>query len=85
MRPEIAIDDSEEIGYDPVEGALAFDRLLTIQEVCELLNVSKAYIYYLTSQKKIPHMKMMGHLRFRRREIDKWVVEQEVRIGDKET
>jgi excisionase family DNA binding protein len=67
------------------EGAAASDRLHTLQEVCELLNVSKSYVYYLTHQKKIPHIKMMGHLRFRRRDICEWVEEQEVRIGDKET
>lgn len=81
----ITFDDSEEIGYDPDEGASAFDRLLTLQELCELLNVTKAYVYRLTSGKKIPHIKLMGHLRFRRREIEDWLAEQEVRIADTET
>ena len=53
--------------------------LLTLQEVCELLKVSKAYIYSLTHQKKIPHIKMMGRLRFRRSDIDDWLARQEVR------
>jgi excisionase family DNA binding protein len=81
----ITIDGIEKIGYHSDEGAAASDRLLTIQEVCELLNVSKSYVYRLTSEKKIPHIKLMGHLRFRRQEIDSWVSEQEVRIADKET
>ena len=58
------------------------DRLLTVQEVCELLKVSKAYIYWLTHQKKIPFIKMQGHLRFRKSAIDDWLRAQEVRSGD---
>ena len=64
--------------YSHVEGA----DLLTLTEVCELLKVSKAYIYSLTHQKRIPHIKMSGHLRFRRSDIDNWLTEQEVRSAD---
>ena len=63
-----------------LEGS-ADDKLLTIQEVCELLKVSRSYIYWLTHQKKIPHIKMMGHLRFRHSDIDNWLRAQEVRSG----
>jgi excisionase family DNA binding protein len=55
------------------------DRLLTIQEVCELLRVKKTYVYWLTYQKKIPDIKMQGHLRFRQSAIDEWLDSQEVR------
>ncbi len=58
------------------------DELLTVQEVCELLKVSKAYIYWLTHQRKIPYIKMHGHLRFRQSAIDGWLRAQEVRNGD---
>ncbi len=58
------------------------DKLLTTQEVCELLKISKGYLYWLTHQKKIPHIKMQGHLRFRKSAIDSWLREQEVRSGD---
>ena len=71
------IDDAEEIGYHDAEG-----DILTLKEVCELLKVRKSYIYSLTHQKKIPHIKMMGHLRFRRSEIDDWLAEREVRSAD---
>lgn len=79
MKHQIAIDGSREIGYDS-EGATD-DRLLTIEEVCELLKVSKGYIYWLTHQRKIPFIKMQGHLRFRWSDIDSWLREQEVRSG----
>ena len=70
---QIAVDDIKEIGYHSSEGA----DLLTLQEVCELLKVTKAYVYSLMHQKKIPHIKMQGHLRFRRSDIDDWLREQE--------
>ena len=56
------------------------DRLLTTQEVCELLKVSKTYIYWLTHQRKIPYIKMQGHLRFRQSDIDEWLRSQKVEV-----
>jgi excisionase family DNA binding protein len=61
------------------------ERLLTAPEVCELLQIKRSYLYFLTSQKKLPHIKMLGHLRFRLSDIRDWVRSQEVRIGSKET
>ena len=55
------------------------DRLLTVRELCELLKVRKTYVYWLTHQKRIPHIKMQGHLRFRQSAIDQWLKSQEVR------
>lgn len=65
-----------------VERKQATEKLLTVQEICELLKVPRTYIYWLTHQKKIPYIKMQGHLRFKRSAIDDWLKEQEVRIGD---
>ena len=67
-------------GLEGVNSAAVTNRLLTTQEVCELLKVSKAYIYWLTHQKRIPYIKMQGHLRFRQSDIDEWLMSQEVRI-----
>ena len=55
------------------------DELLTVQEICNLLKVPKTYIYSLTHQRKIPHIKMHGRLRFRQSDIDEWLRLQEVR------
>ena len=57
------------------------DKLLTVQEICELLKVKKSYVYWLTHQKKIPYIKMMGHLCFRQSDIDEWLDEQEIRTN----
>lgn len=56
----------------------AIDRLLTVQEISELLKVPKSYVYWLTHQKKIPHLKIQGHLKFRQSHIDEWLNSQEV-------
>ena len=84
------IDTLNQIGYPLHEAKMegkkmsaeqGKDKLLTVQEVCELLEVSKNYIYWLTHKQKIPHIKMQGHLRFRRSAIDNWLMAQEVRSG----
>jgi excisionase family DNA binding protein len=58
------------------------DRLLTIDELCKLLNLPKSSVYYLTHQKKIPFMKICRKLRFRESVINKWLESQEVCDGD---
>ena len=67
-------------GLEGVNSAAVSNRLLTTQEVCELLKVSKTYIYWLTHQKKIPYIKMQGHLRFRQSDIDEWLRSQKVEV-----
>ncbi len=57
------------------------DKLLTGQEIRELLKVKKSYVYWMTYQKKTPYIKMMGHLRFRKSAIDEWLNSQEIRIS----
>ena len=56
------------------------EKLLTVQEICELLKVPKSYVYYLIHSKSIPHFKINnGHLRFRQSHIEEWLESQEVR------
>ena len=78
----ITIDGIEEIGYHSGE-----DAILTGQEVCELLKIKQSYLYWLTSESRIPHYKIHGHLRFRRAAIEDWLRshEREVHIVSKET
>jgi len=61
--------------------------LLTVTEVCELLKIKRSYLYSMTHRRAIPHIRMLGQLRFRRRDIDEWLrsQEQEVRIVGSET
>ena len=57
------------------------EKLLTTKDICELLSITKPYLYYLTHSKMIPHFKINGHLRFRQSHIEKWLESQEVRTN----
>lgn len=90
---EICIDEKGKNDYhsgvpilegEEVSTEAGIDKLLTVQEVCELLRVKKNYVYWLTHQKKIPFIKMQGHLRFRQSAIDEWLDLQEVASAGKE-
>lgn len=49
------------------------EKFLDIDEVCQMLKLKKSYIYLLTHEKKIPHYKVNGHLRFRLSDIEEWI------------
>ena len=74
----IDYEDYDRSGITGTEGEAAVDRLLTVQEICNLLRVRKTYVYSLTHQRKIPHIKIQGQLRFRQSAIDEWLRSQEV-------
>ena len=59
---------------------IRLERLLTVQDMSSLLGVKNSYVYYLTHRKRIPHLKIHGHLRFRESDIDGWLQSQEVHI-----
>jgi excisionase family DNA binding protein len=80
MKDDIEILGKTGYHVTEVERKPATEKLLTVQEICELLKVPKTYIYWLTHKRQIPFIKMMGHLRFRQSEIDAWLESKEVRI-----
>lgn len=50
------------------------ERLLTIEQISELLQIKKSTIYSLVNQKRIPFIKLSGKLlRFKSSEIEKWL------------
>jgi excisionase family DNA binding protein len=49
------------------------EKYLTIKEVCDILQVKEHYIYALTSQGKIPFLKLGRFLRFERDKIEHWM------------
>jgi excisionase family DNA binding protein len=69
---ETGLEDVNMSADDPVE------RLLTVQEISQLLKVPRSYVYWLTHQRRIPHLKIHGHLRFRQSHIEEWLKSQEV-------
>jgi NitT/TauT family transport system substrate-binding protein len=48
-------------------------KLLTIEEAVDLLQVSKPTIYRLTSQKRIPFIKIGGVVRFDETRLTGWL------------
>ena len=50
------------------------DSILSFNQACEYLEMSKSYIYKLTMSGKIPHYKPLGKkLYFSKNELKKWV------------
>ncbi|NGX63476.1 MAG: Nitrogen regulatory protein [Candidatus Anoxychlamydiales bacterium] len=54
---------------------------LTIDDVCELLNVSKKTIHNWLDEGKIPGYKLGGKIRFSRPEIEDWLVRSKTQKG----
>lgn len=53
------------------------ERLLTPEEICELLGIEKSTLYAWTSRNLIPFLKINGILRFREGEITEWLKTKE--------
>ncbi len=49
------------------------DTIFTIEGLCQYLKVEPAWIYKRTALKEIPYIKVRGLLRFRKRDIDRWL------------
>lgn len=49
------------------------DMIFDVQGLAEYLKVSHKWIYERSQFKEIPHLKVKGLLRFRKRDIDKWL------------
>lgn len=54
-------------------------NVLTFEELCEYIGMSKSYVYKLTSSGQIPHYKPLGkHMFFKKDEIDNWLLSNPV-------
>ena len=51
----------------------AEDTIFDVKGLCDYLHASDKWIYERTHLKAIPHLKVNGLLRFRKRDIDKWL------------
>jgi len=49
------------------------DIIFDVQGLAEYLKVSTKWIYERTHLKEIPYLKIGGQLRFRKKDIDKWL------------
>ena len=55
-------------------------KLIDIDELCQILNVKKSYVYSLTHTKQIPYYKIGGHIRFKLSEIETWLEHQKINV-----
>lgn len=62
--------------------ATLIEQLINIDELCQILKLKRSYIYLLTHQKKIPHYKLGGQLRFKLSDIEKWLQDQFVDVKE---
>ena len=53
--------------------ASEFEELLTLDDVCRLLNLKKSYLYHLTHNRRVPFIKIGNHVRFRRSDVEQWL------------
>lgn len=51
-------------------------ELLNVNELCEYLRISKAGVYRLTSERRVPMIKLGNRVLFDRAKIDEWLEEQ---------
>ena len=54
------------------------NRLLSVEEVADLLGVRKSTIYAWVSEGYIPHCKVGKFLKFREKKIEEWIERNEI-------
>ena len=54
-------------------------RLLTIDQVAEVLSVKKSTVYQWVHQELIPYIKLGSLLRFEEQDIEKWIISKKVK------
>ena len=49
------------------------EKLLTVEEVAQYLSFSSWSVYQLCAKGSIPHIRINRSIRFKRKEVDKWL------------
>lgn len=57
------------------------DELLTTEQLAAFLHVDTGWIYKNHHDKQIPHIKIGKELRFKRSQIEKWLLNRSVQFG----
>jgi len=61
---------------DHIEKPLNADRILTITQVAEYLNIRKLTVYKLAREGGLPAFKVGGQWRFKKELLDKWIARE---------
>lgn len=59
-----------------------FKAVLDVTEASQFTGISKAQLYRLTSEKRIPHYKKNNKLYFRKTELENWMLQNKVETID---
>lgn len=55
------------------------ENILNVNEVAKMLDLSVSHVYFLTSKKAIPHIKLLNKkVLFDKREIENWLEKKKV-------
>lgn len=54
------------------------DRIMTIPQVAEYLQISKSKLYWLVQTRRIPHLKIGRNVRVRESDLQKWLEAQKL-------
>ena len=68
---------------NPASAEVRGDPLFKIQEAAQYLRVARQTLYNLVNRKEIPFLKAGGSLRFRKSELDEWLLEGAGRSAEK--
>ncbi len=55
------------------------EKLLTVSDICELLQVKRSLVYKWVHYGYVPHIKIGTALRFRESRLEKWINNRESR------
>ena len=55
------------------------EKLLTVPQVCELLQVSQALVYKWVHYGFVPHIKLGTRVRFKQSVLEKWVEKRQTK------
>jgi excisionase family DNA binding protein len=67
----------------PVDHDLPAERLLSVREVAEMLNVREWWVYIKTETRDLPFVKLGRYLRFRPSDIEAYLEAQRRSVGTK--
>ena len=59
------------------------DEILTIPEVASLLKVAEKTVYTMAQRAQLPAFKVRGQWRFKRSDLDAWIVSQKSAVGNR--
>ena len=54
------------------------DQYMSVNDVCDLLNLKKNFVYKLVNEGKIPHLRFEKLIRIRRSDVDIWITQNMV-------